>query len=58
MTVKGTVLLLRKNISFISEFLISADNAHVRYRLTEVLTEDVCVISPGVLEGTYRFVYS
>jgi len=54
----GTTLVLIKSIYLISKLLISADSAQLHYRLIVALTEDVCVISPGLHEGTYRFVYS
>jgi hypothetical protein len=58
MTSTGTSLLLSQSIYLVSKLHISADSAHVHYRLIVALTEYVCMISPGVHEGTYRFVYS
>jgi len=54
----STTLLLSQSIYLNSELHISADSAHFHYCLIVVVTEYVGMISPGVHEGTYRFVCS
>jgi hypothetical protein len=54
----GTTLVLNKSIYLIPNPLISADSAQLHYRLIVALTEEVSMISQGLREGTYRFVYS
>ena len=54
----GTTLVLNKSIYLTPKLLISAESAQLHCRLIVALTEDVCVISPVLHEGTYRFVYS
>jgi len=54
----GITLVLNESIYLISKLHICAYSAHFHYRLIVALTEDVCMISTGVHECTYLFVYS
>jgi hypothetical protein len=54
----GRILLWSESIYAIPKFLSFVEIAHVHYRLIVVLSEYVSMISPGLHEGSYRFVCS